>query len=355
MEGESISLVRNDNYWKFDSETGQQLPFLDTVTFRFISDEEEIIRAFTAREVDIITPDATTEVIDALRALEPEGAEVEVLSGPVWEHLNFQFGPGRLERNDASCAEHHDMRLAVAHAIDRQALTDEILAGVVEPLDSYVAAFAPQLSGDNWGAIGHDPIRANEHYLAAVDAAGYECTVTFTATSNNDARVQMSELLIPMFEEAGIPYENDLEDATTFFGTTLDSGLWDVSEWAWVGSPGFTGLVVIHDVFDPEGKPPTGSNYYRWGTDDSSVIDDDTARFAEIRDRLNATVDARELEDLITEAEAILFDSMVILPLFARPVTAAVWADEIARFKHNPTTAGHTWNIETWYRADLEG
>jgi len=29
-----------------------------------------------------------------------------------------------------------------------------------------------------------------------------------------------------------------------------------------------------------------------------------------------------------------------------------VWANEIGGFKHNPTQAGHTWNIEDWYRAD---
>lgn len=354
VEGESIKVSRNDSYWKVDVETGQSLPFLDEVVFRFIPDDEEIIRAFTARDVDVITPDATTDVIEALRALEGEGAAVEVLSGPVWEHLNFQFGPGRLERNASSCAEYPEMRLAVAHAIDRAKLTEEIFAGEVSPLDSYVAAFAPQLSNDNWAAISHDPTKANEYYLAAVEAADLACTVVFTATSNNDARVQMAELFIPMFEAAGIPFENELDDAATFFGETLEAGLWDLSEWAWVGSPGFTGLVVLHDVFDPEGKPPAGSNYYRWGTDDSSVIDESTQRFAAIRDRLNATVDARELEDLITEAEQILFDSLVIIPLFSRPVTAAVWADEITRFKHNPTTAGHTWNIEEWYRADLD-
>jgi hypothetical protein len=52
--------------------------------------------------------------------------------------------------------------------------------------------------------------------------------------------------------------------------------------------------------------------------------------------------------------------------LYARPDVAAVWGDEIANFKHNPTfpsspigflfsseIAGYSWNIEFWYRADL--
>jgi len=46
IKGESINLVRNDNYWKNDRETGQQLPYLDSVVFRFIPETESIINAF---------------------------------------------------------------------------------------------------------------------------------------------------------------------------------------------------------------------------------------------------------------------------------------------------------------------
>ena len=70
---------------------------------------------------------------------------------------------------------------------------------------------------------------------------------------------------------------------------------------------------------------------------------------------MNATVDDGELAALITEAEAILADNLVIYPLYARLVTAAVWEDEVGGFKHNPTQASHTWNIEEWYRVDLAG
>ena len=66
-----------------------------------------------------------------------------------------------------------------------------------------------------------------------------------------------------------------------------------------------------------------------------------------------ATVDETEILDLVRRAEQIAADQLVIIPLYAHGVTAAVWADEIANFKHNPTSAGYAWNIEFWYRADL--
>jgi ABC-type transport system substrate-binding protein len=207
--------------------------------------------------------------------------------------------------------------------------------------------------------VEHDPVRANQNYQRAVEIAGKPCSVVFTTSRSGrwaEPRIETAELLAPMFEEAGIPFENDLEDAQQFFSAaTFDDGVLDLAEWGWQGSPGFDYLVVFHDIFDPDGPPPKGSNYYRWGTEDSSVIDDSTRRFAEVRDAMNATVDERELTELISEAESILFENMVLIPLYARPDTAAVWADRIARFKHNPTSAGFTWNIEEWYRADLVG
>lgn len=350
--GEFVTAVRNDNYWKTDAETGQQLPYLDSVTFRFIGETESLINAFKARELDMIQPPPSSELIETLQALEPEGAIVEVLSGPVWEHVNFQFGDKRLERNENSCVENLAFRQAIGYTIDRNVLTDEILAGQVEPLDSYVAAFAPQLSGDNWGIYQADPAMAADLYAQALEETGTECSVVFSTTSNNDARVKMSELFVGMFEKSGIPYENQLEDSQLFFGETLDNGKWDLGEWAWVGSPGLSGLVSIHDVWDPEAPPPDGGNYYRWGTEDSSVIDDATARFAEVRDAMNATIDSEELLALFNEAENILADNLVIIPLYARLVTAAVWEDEVGNFKHNPTQASHTWNVEYWYRTD---
>ncbi len=352
-KGEFVTLVRNDNYWKIDPETGQQLPYLDSVTFKFIPETESIITAFKAREIEIIQPPPNTETIETLQALESEGARVEVLSGPVWEHANFQFGPGRLERNPNSCNDNYNMRLAIAQTIDKRVLTDEILAGQVEPLSSYVEAFSPTLSQGSWDQYTVDNAAAAESYATAVAEEGKDCSVVFSTTSNNDARVKMSELFVGMFDASGIPYENQLEDSQLFFGETLDNGKWDLGEWAWVGSPGLSGLIGIHDVWDPEAPPPEGSNYYRWGTEDSSVINDATARYAEVRDAMNATVDSAELEALINEAENILADNLVIFPLYARLVTAAVWEDEIGGFKHNPTQASHTWNIENWYRTDI--
>jgi peptide/nickel transport system substrate-binding protein len=352
-KGESMTLRRNPNYWKIDSETEQQLPYLDSVTFLFLPGSDEMIEGFKSRSIDVFSPRATVENVQTLRALESQGAHIETLSGPVWEHLNFQFGPGRLDMNETSCNEVYEMRLAIIQSIDRNAITEDILGGMIGPLPSYVDAFSPAISQGAWSQYLLDPDAAARNHAAAVEAAAKECSVTFTANTENDERVRLSELLADMFAASGIEYRSQLVDSTLFFGETLSTGSWDVGQWTWRGSPGFASLVGFHDVLDPEAPPPEGKNFYRWGTADSSVIDDSTRRFAELRDSMQDTVDFSELTSLVQEAENILADDLVIIPLYGHPLAAAVWEDEIVGFKHNPTRAGFTWNIETWRRNDL--
>ena len=350
--GERVTFVRNDEYWKVDAE-GRALPCLDGVECAFIPEAEEIIRAFRAREVDVISPPPWVEgTIEPLQALAPDGADVQVRNGPVWEHLNFQFGSGRLDLAPNSCNDNLAFRRAVMHTIDRDTVIGEYYRGYVTPLRSYLDAFTPGLASAAWDRYPHDPELARDLYEQAVAETGRECAAVFSTTSNADMRPFFADAYAEMFAAAGIPLELELMDSQLFFGEVLDQGTWDVGQWAWVGSPGLSGAVAIHDVFDPEARPPDGRNYYRWGTRGSSVRDEHTERFAEVVDAMATTVDDARIRELLTEAEGILADQAVILPLQARLTVGAVWADEVGGYAFNPTSAGHTWNIEEWYRTD---
>jgi ABC-type transport system substrate-binding protein len=347
-----LTLVRNEEYWKVD-DSGQSLPYLDGVEFVFIPETEDVIGAFRAREVDVIQPPPSVEgTIQPLEALVADGADIQIRNGPVWEHLNFQFGPGRLDLAPDSCNDNLTFRRAVLHAIDREALIDDYYRGYAEPLGSYLDAFTPGLASPAWDRYPHDVEQARTLYEQAVTETGRDCAAVFSTTSNADMRPYFASAYAEMFATAGIPMEVELMDSQLFFGEVLDDGTWDVGQWAWVGSPGLSGAVGIHDVFDPESPPPEGANYYRWGTRDSSVRDDHTERFAQIVEEMAGTVDDDRLRALLSEAEEILADQAVILPLQARIVVGAVWADEIGGYTFNPTMVGHTSNIEEWYRTD---
>jgi ABC-type transport system substrate-binding protein len=237
-------------------------------------------------------------------------------------------------------------------------------------MSSYIDAFAPSLSGAAWDQYDYNPAKSQEYIAALCAEEGVDCAAVppkavFTTTSNNATRVQLSELFIQMFADAGIGYEAQLEDSSLFFGETTLFGNFDLGEWAWVGTPGFAGVISIHDVFDPEAPPPNGQNNYRYGTPEMTGQDEAgynqgagmqtelSARFAEVRDLMNSTVDSEEIAALIAEAEQILASELVFIPLYQRLDPGAVWADTIGGYKHNPSQAGDTWNCEQWYRLDL--
>jgi ABC-type transport system substrate-binding protein len=240
-------------------------------------------------------------------------------------------------------------------------------------MDSWMDAYSPSLSGQisDWAQYDYDPEKARQYIADLCARDDTDCdarpvSAVFSTTSNNDARALLSQLFIDFFEDAGIAYEVQLEDSGLFFGETLDYGNYDLGEWAWLGTPGFVGLISALDLWDPDQAPPDGQNSYRIGTPEitgkdpdgfnqgaSALLDEHTQRFAELRDAANSTVDQADLEAIAAEAEAIMADQAWIIPLYQRLAVGAAWADEVGNYKHNPSQAADTWNIEFWYRADL--
>ncbi len=369
VPGERMTFVRNDAYWKADPETGLALPYLDRVVLRFIPDNSAHLPAFQRRDADVFESPPWPQVIDAVRELGGDGARIEVRDGVIWEHLSFQLGENNA--NEGSLNEHLDFRRAVAHAINRDALLDlGIWANSGDPLSSYLDIVDPAAAGDGWDRYPYDPDRARELLGGLCAELQRDCAadpppVVLSTTSNADERPAIMRAVAEMLAEVGVAAELDLQDSTVFFGDTIDAGTFDVGIWAWVGTPGLAGLAAIHDLFDPESPPPAGQNFYRWGTpavteaDDprfvqgpSLVRDEHTARFAELVDLMHTTVDEDDLRSLAREAEEILADQVVIIPVVARGSALAWWADELGGVVHNPGQTGFMWNVEQWYRTD---
>jgi peptide/nickel transport system substrate-binding protein len=354
-KGEFVRIVRNDNYFGTDPETGQTLPYLDEIVFRFIGETEGELNAFAARETDVVQPDPNTDVIERLQGLSPDGAVVEVLSGPIWEHLSFQFAP--TNRNPETLNANLNFRKAVAHAVNKQLLVDEILAGQVEPLTSWVEAYNPAISNSNWAQYDYNPETAADYLAQACADEGRDCDtnpvkVIFSTTSNNDARAKIAQILGENLTAIGVDYEQQLEDSSLFFGETKPNGTADLQEWAWLGTPGLAGVIGILDIWDAEQPGPAGANQYYWGTEGSTLVNDASDRFAELRDMANSTVDEAELVVLLQEMEQIQADEVVLIPLYARLTVMAFWADEVAGVKHNAASVGYTWNLGEWHRVD---
>ncbi len=349
--GEYIKLTRNDHYWKTDS-AGNELPYLDAVEFRFIQDGGDLLFQFTQRQLDVIQPIYDAETIKSLERLESDGVDLQLEAGPIWEHLNFQFGPNN--RNPESLNRFRSFRQAVAYAID-----PERIAALVgwAPIFSFLDLHAKD--GAPWAQYSFDPRRAKELLADACAAAERDCDadppVAILSTTNDaeEERPRIADYLASALGNIGIDVELQLEDSQVFFGDTLNDGTWDIGWFAWAWNPGASRALETLERFDPDSSPPDGKNLYRWGTPDSTVADDDAvARFRGVMAVARNSFDSAQVMSLSRAAEQILADNAVVIPVGARQVAAAVWADTIVGFDLNPSQAGSTWNIEYWYRRE---
>lgn len=361
--GNQLVLVRNERYWKTDPAAGERLPHLDRVVFRFIPETARLIEAFESREIDVVVP--PSGYADRLRPLE----RAEVIVGPssIWEQVAFQFGENN--PNPESLNARLDLRRGVAFLIDREAIATRGFWESEEVLDSILALHG--LPTDSpWAVYRPDPERARYVLDGLCADLGRDCAaeppvVVYSTTSNADERPAIGRLIAGMLTEAGIEATVDLWDAAIFFGPThMDAGAWDLAGWAWIAAPGPAGVLGTLSLYDPDLPPPqaNAANYSRWGTPavsgevfpynqgPSLVRDAYTTRYAEILDEMRATADHDRFAALAREAENILADQVVIIPLMARAMVSAVWGDEIAGYGYS--TWLDTWDIETWRRAD---
>lgn len=350
---------RNTAYWRTDA-AGRPLPYLDTASFRFVEGTRQAVEGFSRGDFDAVGLGPWPDVIARLGNL--DGVLMAVGDGTVWEHLAFQFGAN--DRNRSSLNASADFRRAVAHAIDRDALAG--LASWVN--NGSLASFlelSPVAGGTGWDRYSYDPDLAASLIDDACAATGRDCAadppvVVVTTTTEGSLRPEVGGLVAEMLDAVGCDARLAVEDAALFFGRTFARGDWDLGLWAWDLPVGASGVGRTLAYWDPEGPPPLGLNYQRWGTpavagqgDDfdqaaSTVFGATTARYAALLEEMRTTADRDRVLALAAEAEDILADQVVLIPLATRGSALAWWGDSLAGPSRHPSRPA-TWNLERWY------
>lgn len=153
VKEDHLTLARNDNYWG-------DAPTLDRITFRIIPDTSAAFLALQAGDVDGISLWSSPSPDDI--AVAQDDPNIQVVYNPA-------FNVGYLGLNHSKeWLQNLNVRLAIAHAIDEQAIIDSIYPG-----DAEVAAQfqPPSLWGYNEDIedYPYDPALAQEFLQAAID------------------------------------------------------------------------------------------------------------------------------------------------------------------------------------------
>jgi peptide/nickel transport system substrate-binding protein len=181
-------LVRFENYWETDAE-GHQLPYLDEIIAKPKREDSVRLTALRAGQVQLIDDMAQA---DAARFTKEHGAPYNTWrwhSGGNYVVFNWRRGVFQDKR----------LRLAAAHAIDRQAIHQAVYYGQGESLDQCFPR------GDPWHlegirALEYDPDRAKA-MLREARAVG--TAVRLIATANTAIARETVQVIQAAWEAVG--------------------------------------------------------------------------------------------------------------------------------------------------------
>ena len=233
VAGQRLVLERNPYYWKQDS-AGNQLPYLDGITFLFVPSEDAQVIRFLSGETDILS-----------RFSAENFAALERQQAAKGYHL-FDLGPGLeysflfFNLNDLSSANLPDIaskqawfrdlrfREAVSAAIDRDAIVRLIYQGRAAPLTAQVTPGNKLWMDASLPAVRHSSDQARELLKTAgfswksdgslVDSQGKAVEFSILTSSSNEQRTKMATIIQDDLNKLGV----DVHVVSLDFGATVD-------------------------------------------------------------------------------------------------------------------------------------
>lgn len=159
VKGQRLTLVRNPYYTSAQPTASN----VDQVTFRFGLAPDRILSELEAGACHVApaSVDFGARLAEVLQAGEAGRLAVQVAPDRAFEHLDFGILPAEDYRRPAGDGLFQDVRVrqAVAFCLDRQALIDQLQAGLSEVPVSYVPASHPYFAGGQLAQYPFDPAR----------------------------------------------------------------------------------------------------------------------------------------------------------------------------------------------------
>jgi peptide/nickel transport system substrate-binding protein len=199
-------------------------------------------------EIDLLQNDLPPELIGYLER--QPGVRVQRRRGSNFSYIGFNLEDpvtGRLQ-----------VRRAIAHAIDREAIIRYVLAGGAAPAQALLPpehwAGNPELA-----AYPFDPQLARK--LLAAEGYGPERPLQLVyKTSSDPLRIRLATIIQSQLREVGIDVDLRSYDWGTFYGD-IKAGRFQMYSLAWVGikTPD-----IFRNVFHSRSLPPQGANRGRY-------------------------------------------------------------------------------------------
>ena len=303
--GDKVVFERNENYWRKD-EFGNQLPFLSRVEFSFIKDKNAELEAFRNEELDMIWGLPVEEIPNIMGSLEEakngENKEFEVQS---INSLNVQYY-GFLYTSEVFADP--NVRRAFNYAIDRDSLVDFILEGEGSAAHN---GFVPEMKGYPYESVNgfdYDPAKAKD----LLKKAGYpngngfpEITLNLNASGGVNEKVA-DALTAMLNQNLGVNIKLNVMSMSELH-PMVERGEIDFWRFGWIADyPDPSNFLYLFHSKNIIEEKETSINYFRYSN----------PKFDEVYEAALVEIDPEKRMALYAQADQILMDDAVIMPLY---------------------------------------
>jgi peptide/nickel transport system substrate-binding protein len=234
--GSSFTVIRNPDYWRTD-EDGVQLPYLDEIEFRIISDAAARNEALRDGDVGLmfsLTPSSIIELrqMEAIQLAEYNLGDEDLVALQT-DDIARPTGPDGEER--VSPFNNIHARLALAYATDQEAFLTDVQQNVNVPATGPYSPGQLGFREDN-GYPTYDPDRAREELALYTEDTGEE-TLRFTYTAADDVHnLAAAQYLVSAWAEVGIEAEiKSVAQADVIVNAVI--GTYEAIDWRNFGAP----------------------------------------------------------------------------------------------------------------------
>ena len=321
--GEFIRVVRNEDYWR-----GGDVPAIDGIVWAFIPDNNTRLNALRAGQYD-------WGRIEPVQVPQIEGSddyEVNLVSTNGLMHFDVSVSTDR----GRTLFSDPDVRRALFHAIDRDAIAAQLMEGTVVVAHTPINPSSPYHNGDV-PRFAYDPDRSRR----LLDGAGWSVGpdgvrekdgVRFAFTMINRAgstdRIMIAQVIQAQLAEVGVDVTFEtLESAA--WTQRWRSGEWEgiVSAWSLPADPSVRGLYSCDGANNMTG-----------------LCDEELDRALLAADQALAFADRKPLLD---EVQRLLAEKAVFLPIYYN-VFPEVVHRRVQGYKGSGTNFGSFWNLYEW-------
>ena len=319
-QGEFIHLKANKNHFL-------QPPKVNEVIFQTFESQDVLVQAIKSGQVDMITEMPATAV-ETLK----DDPNIKVVTGApfapgVSDIIFNQIDPENCPTEDGGVCTGHpalrdrDVRLALAHATDKQKLIDVVLLGYGTP--------GLTLIPDGLGMWFNNSIKDYAYDVAAanklLDDGGYKdtdgdgvrempdgslpLTLRVHWPSDSIDAPRMAEMLAEMWLEVGVKTELQAMDPDALTAECCPAFDFDVILWGWGSDPDPSLLLGVHTT----AEIPTGYNETGYSNPEYDALFDQQATELNLQKRI----------ELVWQMQQIAFDDVVyVIPYYEQAIQA---------------------------------